>query len=134
MAVGLYWLLLRLGVHRIVAAVGVSPVLLDAYLVNLEQHIIAEALFQSFVIGAVILLLWRERVSVWACGLAGLLLTLGSLTRFVTFGVIPFALLFSPCKESGLASIWSNGDGDGAPSGCLRGVEQRNHREFTITD
>ena len=100
-AVGLYCLLLRLGVHRVVAAVGVAPVLLDAYQINLEQHILSEALFQIFVVGAVLLLLWSPKPSVWASGMAGLLLALGSLTRFMALGAIPLALLYLLVRKGG---------------------------------
>jgi hypothetical protein len=107
LAVALYSLLLRLGVHRVAATVGVTPVLLDAYQINLEQHILAEALFESFVVGGVVLLLSWQKPPVWACGLAGLALALGAVTRFVGFGVIPFALLYLLVRRLGWVRLGS---------------------------
>jgi hypothetical protein len=133
-AVGLYCLLLRLGVHRIVAAIGVTPVLLDAYQINLEQHILAEALFQSFVVGAVLLLIWPQRVSVWGSGLAGLLLALGSLTRFVGFGVIPFALLYLLVRRVGWLRFGSMAMGIALPLVAYAAWNRGTSGDFVITD
>ena len=133
-ALGLYLLLLRLDVHRGVAALGVSPVLLDAYQINLEQHILAEALFQSFVVGAVLLLIWPLRPSVWTCGLAGLSLALGSLTRFVAFGVIPFALLYLLMRKMGLLRFGALGMGIVLPLVGYAAWNSGTTGEFAITD
>lgn len=134
MALGLYLLLLRLDVHRVVAAVGVSPVLLDAYQINLEQHILAEALFQTFVVGAVLLLLLPPRPSVWACGLAGLSLALGSLTRFVALGVIPFALLYLLVSRVGWLRFGAMAMGIVLPLVAYAAWNSADTGEFAITD
>jgi len=133
-AFGLYRLLLRLDVHRVVAAVGVSPVLLDAYQINLEQHILAEALFQTFVVGAVLLLLLPPRPSVWACGLAGLSLALGSLTRFVAFGVIPFAVLYVLLRRVGWLRFGAMAMGIVLPLVTYAAWNSGATGEFAITD
>ena len=134
LAVGLYGLLLRLGVHRVAAAVGVTPVLLDAYQINLEQHILAEALFESFVVGAVLLLLWWQKPPVWACGLAGLALALGSLTRFVGFGVIPFALLYLLVRRLGWVRLGSIAMGIVLPLVSYAAWNRATSGDFAITD
>jgi hypothetical protein len=133
-AAGLYCLLNRLGVHRVMAAVGVAPVLLDAYQINLEQHILAEALFQSFVVGAVLLLLWPSRPSVWASGLAGLAIALGSLTRFVAFGVIPFALLYLLVRKVGWLRFGAMAMGIVLPLVAYAAWNRGITGKFTITD
>ena len=54
LAVLLYLLLIRLGARPALAALGTAPLLLDAYQINLEQHILTEALFETLFVGALI--------------------------------------------------------------------------------
>ena len=72
-AVMVYALLRRYGVSRVWSTVATLPVLLDGFEIEDEHMIMAEALFTSLVLLAMLLLLWRDRVS-WPIALvAGLL-------------------------------------------------------------
>jgi len=93
MAVAIYALLLRLDVTRWLAALATVPVLLDAMQLNLEQQVLTETLFEALLLAAVVLLLWRPRPALLACGLAGLALAGATLTRSVSLLVIVPALL-----------------------------------------
>lgn len=80
-AVILYVLLGRLGVRRWVAAAATMPLLLDPLLLNLEQHVLTEALFLFLTVACVALVLWRPRPTMVLAGAAGLLCGLAVLTR-----------------------------------------------------
>jgi hypothetical protein len=92
-AVLLYALLLRLGVPRWGAALATAPVLLDAYLINIEEYILSETLFHLLIVGAVVALLWHRRPGIGAAALAGLLLAVATMTRASGEFVIVPALL-----------------------------------------
>ena len=47
-----------------------APVLFDAYQLDIEQHILSEALFSLLVAGGLVVLLWRARPSLAACAVA----------------------------------------------------------------
>ncbi|WP_045875527.1 hypothetical protein [Pseudofrankia sp. DC12] len=85
-AVALYALLLHRGVRPVVAALATAPVLLDAYLIDIEHFVMAETLFLALLVAALVALLWSPRPSVLACGLAGLVLAGAGLVR--TLGVV----------------------------------------------
>ncbi|MBO0867103.1 MAG: glycosyltransferase family 2 protein [Micromonosporaceae bacterium] len=56
-AVG-YALAMRLGAWRWLAALGVAPVLLDAYQVQIEQNLMADTLFEAMLVAALAVLAW----------------------------------------------------------------------------
>src|SRR5579875_1213277 len=91
-AVASYSLLLRLGCARTVSALATIPVLLDGYQVDIEQYILAESVFEAFVIAAIVILLWsRGRSTLRAVG-AAVLLGFGCLIRLDAIGLLlPFA-------------------------------------------
>jgi len=80
MAVALYALLLRRGARRWLAALGVAPVLLDAYQVQMEQTILPETWFEALIVVGLMLLLWRPAPPLWLIAIAG-----GVLGLSVTF-------------------------------------------------
>jgi 4-amino-4-deoxy-L-arabinose transferase-like glycosyltransferase len=83
-------------VNRWVSCLAVVPLLLDAYLVQLEHYVMAESLFITLLIAALALLLWRERPPWWAGAAAGLLLAYAAVTRTVgvpVLGVVGLYLL-----------------------------------------
>jgi hypothetical protein len=55
----LYALAVRHGLARWLAALAAAPVLLDAYQVQAEQMIMPDVLFESLIVAAVTVLLWR---------------------------------------------------------------------------
>jgi hypothetical protein len=56
MAVAIYVLLLRAGARRWVAALAATPVLLDAYQLQIEQNVLSETVFQVMLVTALVLL------------------------------------------------------------------------------
>jgi hypothetical protein len=74
MAVALYWILLRRGTWRWAAGLAAAPVLLDAYQLQAEQTIMPDVLFETLILAALTLLLWRRIPAAWQVGLAGLAL------------------------------------------------------------
>jgi hypothetical protein len=92
--VAIYLILRRLDVTHWVAALGAAPALLDAYQINLEQQILAEALFSSLVVGGLVLIAWSQRPSMGIIGLGGLLIGAAAVTRFVGLAVAPCALIY----------------------------------------
>ena len=99
----LYAVQLRLGVRRWLAAVAVSPVLLDAYWLNLEQYVMSEAMTLALLVVACAALLWRQPVGALASGAAGLALAGATMTRTVAVIVMlpaAFALVARAGKGS----------------------------------
>jgi hypothetical protein len=72
-AVMVYALLRRNGVAKLWATVASLPVLLDGYMIEDEHLIMTETLFTFLLMVALLLLLWRKRVTWWAALIAGLL-------------------------------------------------------------
>jgi hypothetical protein len=90
-----YALVRRLGPGPVAGSIAAAPVLLDAYEVNIEQHVLSEALFTLLVVLALVLLLWRGRPSVGACAATGALLAAAALTRSVGLALIAPAVAFT---------------------------------------
>ncbi|KJE19800.1 hypothetical protein FF36_05921 [Frankia torreyi] len=85
LGVTLYVLLVHRRVAAPIAALAAAPILLDAYELVIEHYVMAETLFAVLLVAAIVALTWSPRPSVWACGLAGLLLAGAGLVR--TIGV-----------------------------------------------
>lgn len=99
--VTLYVLLLRLGVPRWLATIATVPVLLDMLQVTVEHYILTETLFQALVLGALVLLVWRDRPGWAETGAAGLLLAAATLTRTVGIVLVLPALAFVLVRRLG---------------------------------
>jgi hypothetical protein len=92
-AVLAYVVLRRLRVPRWGAASATVPVLFDAYEIELEHLVMAEALFTLLLMAAVTIALWREgRRSVWAMAACGLLLSWAVLARSAGVAAVPVLL------------------------------------------
>jgi hypothetical protein len=87
----LYALLLRRSVPKLIAILAVVPAALDGYLIALEHMIMSETVFHAAVVGAVALLLWRERLGLLQAGVGGLLLGYAGIVRSVA---VPFVAVF----------------------------------------
>ena len=81
--VAIYLLLRRAGLRPAFAALGVAPVLLDAYEVDVEQFLLSDTLFLVLIVLALALVLVPERPSPLVAGGAGLALAAAALTRGV---------------------------------------------------
>ncbi len=88
-----YALLVHRGVRRRWALLAAAPVALDAYVLDIEHFVLAEALFTALLAGAVTALLWKERPGALLVGLSALLLSAFTLTRTVgTFVLLVVAV------------------------------------------
>jgi hypothetical protein len=91
----IYMILLALGVRAWLAAFGSGPVLLDAYQVNIEQFVMPEALTQTLLLIAFVLIIWQgDRQLLLRTVAAGFILALAALTRTTVAPlVVPAALI-----------------------------------------
>ncbi len=80
---GTYALLRRRGLPAWGAVLAAVPVLYDAYQVQLEQEILSDVLFMTLVTAAVVLLCWRDRISVPVAVAAGFLIGAATIVRSV---------------------------------------------------
>jgi hypothetical protein len=101
-AVAVYALLRRLGVGPWLGALAAAPVLLDAYQLDIEQFLLAEALFEALVVGAIVAAMWSKRPSIPAAAVAGALLAAAGLTRTVGLVLIMPLLLYLAVKRVGV--------------------------------
>jgi Dolichyl-phosphate-mannose-protein mannosyltransferase len=83
MAVALYWILLRRGCPRWLAALAIAPVLLDAYQLQIEQTIMPDVWFEALIVAGLVVLLWQRRPPLWAVLAAGLALGASATVRQV---------------------------------------------------
>jgi hypothetical protein len=100
-----YALLRRLGAGAVVASLCAAPLLLDGYLLNIEQYLLAETMFMLLVMGGLALLAWHQRPSAPACAAAGGLLGAAALTRTVGMVLIVPVLLYVLLRWFGLLRI-----------------------------
>lgn len=90
-----YLLARRAGARRILATLASGMVLLDAYGIALSQHILSEAFFGLMVVGALFFATRKKaHVGLIATVIAGLLLSLATLTRPVALAVLPCWLAY----------------------------------------
>ena len=76
-----YAVLRRVGLPGWGATVAMVPVLLSAYVIQLEHFLLSDTLFTLLLVLAVAVMMWWPEPPVWACGLAGLLLAAATLVR-----------------------------------------------------
>ena len=86
MAVALYWVLLRRGCPRWLAALAIAPVLLDAYQLQIEQTIMPDVWFEALIVAGLAVLLWQQRPPLRAVLAAAVVL--GSAATFRQVGEI----------------------------------------------
>ena len=101
----LYVLLLRFGLKRWLAALGVTPLLFDAFQLNAEQWVLSEALFETLMVTALVVLLWNAKPRLWQCGFAGLLLAWAAITRFDGAIILVPAVAYLLLRRAGLVRI-----------------------------
>jgi hypothetical protein len=90
LAVALYVVLLRRGARPWIAALAAAPLLLDAYLIQIEHNLLTESIFAALLASAVFVATRRDLT--WAsAAVAGGLLAAAASTRTVA---IPIAALF----------------------------------------
>jgi hypothetical protein len=101
MGVAIYAVLVRLGARRWIATLAAVPVLLDAYQLQIEQHIMADVLFEAVVLAAVVLLLWRRPLTVPVLAIAGALFGVAMTVRLVGGILIVPAVAFALVAGAG---------------------------------
>jgi hypothetical protein len=107
MAVLLYVLLLRRGVHRWLAALAIAPVLLDAYQLQAEATIMPDVFLEALVVLALAVLLWRPEPSWPTAVVTGLILGAGVTVREVGLALIVPAVLYLLLSRG--PSTWRTG-------------------------
>jgi hypothetical protein len=96
MGIVIYALLVRLGCRRWIATLAAVPVLLDAYQLQIEQNILSEVVFESLVLGAIALLLWKRwPISYIVLGVAGVLFGMAASVRVVGLVLVVPAVAFA---------------------------------------
>jgi hypothetical protein len=93
-ALAAYVFLHRRGVSRLVAAIAVTPLLLDARTVNLEHFLLAETLFTALVLVGMLALCWRERPGWLGCLVAGAAFGAAAVTRSIGLAALAVPLLY----------------------------------------
>jgi hypothetical protein len=94
MAVLIYVLLLRRGANRYLAALAMAPVLLDGYQLQAEQVIMPDVVFETVLVIAFTVFLWKETAT-WVTVIAtGLILGIAVTIREVGLIAIVPALLY----------------------------------------
>jgi Dolichyl-phosphate-mannose-protein mannosyltransferase len=100
--VAIYALLRRLGIGVWGATLGATPILLDAYELNIEQFIMAEVVFTALLVAALVLLLWRRPPGWFAVACAGVCIGCATLTREVGIVLIVPVIVFLLVRRAGL--------------------------------
>jgi hypothetical protein len=94
MALVTYALLVHKGAWRWLAAVATTPILLDAYQLQIEHNIMSDPLFQAMLVAALALLAWPRRPGWPAVAAAGLLLGAAVSVRTVGQVLVVPAVLY----------------------------------------
>jgi hypothetical protein len=100
-----YLVLRRFGLPGWGACLATAPVLFDAHEIELEQLVMSDVFFMFLVTCAVTIVLWRPSVT-WRVGVvAGLLLSLATLTRTVGLPLIVVLLVMRWRAATALAAV-----------------------------
>ena len=100
-AAGIYVLLLRRGVSRWLAALAMTPVLLDAYQLQSEQTIMPSTWFEALIVAGIAILLWQPSLSWRRVVVAGIVLGTSATVAQVGEALIPPAALFVLAASTG---------------------------------
>ncbi|MGE5292324.1 MAG: phospholipid carrier-dependent glycosyltransferase [Micromonosporaceae bacterium] len=101
MAVMVYVLLRRAGLPKWGATLATLPVLLDAYVIQLEHMVMSETVFTFAIAVAVTLVMWRKRPGPWAMLAAGLLLGYAVTVRTVALPLLAVLVIFLVIRRAG---------------------------------
>ena len=83
MALALYAILIRRRVPRWAATLAATPLLLDAYQLQMEQTIMPDVTFEALIVAGLAVLLWNSRPTVNALAAGGFVLGLSATVRQV---------------------------------------------------
>jgi hypothetical protein len=99
--VALYALLVRRGVPRLVALLGVAPAALDAYLIVVEHAVMSETTYHAALFGALVCLLWQDRLGLVAAAVGGVLLGYAGIVRSVGIPLAGLVLVYLLVRRVG---------------------------------
>ncbi len=108
MAVTIYWVLLRRGAPRWLAALAMAPVLLDAYQLQMEQMILPDVWFEALIVAGIAVLLARPQApaSCKAAAVAGLIFGISATFRQVgeilVAQAVAYLIVAGPSWRTGL--------------------------------
>ena len=94
MAITIYVLLVRRGMARWLAGCAVTPVLLDAYQLQIEQTILPDVWFEALIVAGLAVLLRPSPLTPWAAAAGGMLLGFTATVREVGAILILPALIY----------------------------------------
>lgn len=97
-----YAAVVRAGCARLLGAVAAATVLLDGYMITLEQYLMPEAFFTITLLIAVLLIAWarlptasrKSQSNVWVAAAAGFLLAAATLQREVALSTVPICAIY----------------------------------------
>ncbi len=97
-----YAAIVHAGISRLLGAIAAALVLLDGYVITLEQYLMPEAFFTVTLLAAALLLAWtrlpaadrKRQSSVWVTALAGSLLAFATLQREAALFTVPVCLIY----------------------------------------
>jgi hypothetical protein len=105
MAVLLYALMRHRGVPLALALLAVVPMVLDAYLLQIESTMMSETIFHASIVGALAVLLWKDRPGLVATSVAGLLLGYAAVVRSVGMPLIAVFLIYILARRLGWRAL-----------------------------
>src|SRR5215472_16207363 len=107
-AVALYLIMIRRGVPRWLAAIGIAPVLLDAYQIQVETMIMPDIWFEALIVAGMVVLLWRQVPGMRLALIGGALLGASPGIRQVGEVMIVPALIFVVALGGGWRKVIQN--------------------------
>ena len=107
-AIALYVVMIRRGVPRWLAALGIAPVLLDAYQIQAETMIMPDIWFEALIVGGLVVLLWRPVPGMRVALIGGALLGASPGVRQVGEVMIIPALIFVVAMGGGWRKVLQN--------------------------
>jgi hypothetical protein len=132
-AVLLYALLRRRGVSPLLAVLAVVPVVLDAYLIQIEHTMMSETVFHAALVLGIAVLLWNERPGLATAAAAGLLLGYAAIVRSVAVPLIAVFLLYLIVRRVGWRPVLAFGLGWCLVIGGYATLYKIQHGKFGLT-
>jgi hypothetical protein len=129
----LYALLVRRGVPRWLAVVGVVPAAVDAYLVLIEHTVMSETVFHASIVGALAVLLWNERPGPVAGVVGGLLLGYATVVRSAAIPFIAIVVVYLLVRRIGWRPVVAACLGWAVIAGAYATVFKAEHGAFAFT-
>jgi hypothetical protein len=133
LAVLVYALLCRRGVPKVLAVLGVAPLVLDAYLIDIEHTIMSETVFHAALLGSICLLLWTDRPGLGPAAAAGLLLGYAGITRSVAMPLIAIFVVYLLVRRAGWKPIVLLCLGWAVVVGAYGSIYKAQHGQFGFT-